>query len=148
MFDMNKMTQRAQQAVQGGRELAVRLGHQQVDVEHLLLELIAQEDGLVPRLLERMGVGVPALRARVEEALERRPRVSGDTEAGKIYVTQALNELLVRAADQTKRLKDDYVSVEHLLLAMLDNPAAAQVLRALPCADHRPERPLGGVRAE
>ncbi len=120
MFDMNKMTQRAQQAVQGGRELAVRLGHQQVDVEHLLLELIAQEDGLVPRLLERMGVGVPALRARVEEALERRPRVSGDTEAGKIYVTQALNELLVRAADQTKRLKDDYVSVEHLLLAMLE----------------------------
>jgi ATP-dependent Clp protease ATP-binding subunit ClpB len=114
------MTQRAQQAVQGGRELAVRLGHQQVDVEHLLLELIAQEDGLVPRLLERMGVGVPALRARVEEALERRPRVSGDTEAGKIYVTQALNELLVRAADQTKRLKDDYVSVEHLLLAMLE----------------------------
>jgi ATP-dependent Clp protease ATP-binding subunit ClpB len=99
MFDMNKMTQRAQQAVQGGRELAVRLGHQQVDVEHLLLELIAQEDGLVPRLLERMGVGVPALRARVEEAL---------------------NELLVRAADQTKRLKDDYVSVEHLLLAMLE----------------------------
>jgi ATP-dependent Clp protease ATP-binding subunit ClpB len=120
MFDMNKMTQRAQQAVQGGRELAVRLGHQQVDVEHLLLELIAQEDGLVPRLLERMGVGVPALRARVEEALERRPRVSGDTETGKIYVTQALNELLVRAADQTKRLKDDYVSVEHLLLAMLE----------------------------
>ena len=120
MFDMNKMTQRAQQAVQGGRELAVRLGHQQVDVDHLLLELIVQEDGLVPRLLERMGVGVPALRARVEEALERRPRVSGDTEAGKIYVTQALNELLVRAADQTKRLKDDYVSVEHLLLAMLE----------------------------
>ncbi|MBM4163969.1 MAG: ATP-dependent chaperone ClpB [Lentisphaerae bacterium] len=120
MFDMNKLTQRAQQAVQGGRELAVRLGHQQVDVEHLLLELIIQEDGLVPRLLERMGVGVPALRARVEEALERRPRVSGDTEAGKIYVTQALNEVLVRAADQTKRLKDDYVSVEHLLLAMLE----------------------------
>jgi ATP-dependent Clp protease ATP-binding subunit ClpB len=120
MLDMNKLTQRAQQAVQGGRELAVRLGHQQVDVEHLLLELIVQEDGLVPRLLERMGVGVPALRARIEEALERRPRVSGDTEAGKIYVTQALNELLVEAADQTKRLKDDYVSVEHLLLAMLE----------------------------
>ncbi len=123
MGDLNKLTQRAQQAVQGARELAVRLGHQQVDVEHLLLELLVQEDGLVPRLLERMGVGVSALRARVEEALERRPKVSGDTEAGKIYVTQALNEMLVRAADQAKRLKDDYVSVEHLLLAMVEGRA-------------------------
>jgi len=120
MLDVNKMTQRAQQAVQGARESAVRLGHQQVDVEHLLLELLAQEDGLAPRLLERMGVAVAGLRAQVEEALERRPRVSGDTEAGKIYITQALNELLTHAADQAKRLQDDYVSVEHLLLAMLD----------------------------
>ena len=130
MGDLNKLTQRAQQAVQGARELAVRLGHQQVDVEHLLLELLVQEDGLVPRLLERMGVGVSALRARVEEALERRPKVSGDTEAGKIYVTQALNEMLVRAADQAKRLKDDYVSVEHLLLAMVEG-RAGEAKRAL-----------------
>jgi ATP-dependent Clp protease ATP-binding subunit ClpB len=120
MFDLNRMTQRAQQAVQAARELSVRMGHQQVDVEHLLAALLDQEDGLVLRLLERIGAAVPPLRARLEEELGRRPRVSGDTEAGKIFVTQALTELLVKAADQAARLKDDFVSVEHLLLAICD----------------------------
>jgi len=145
MFDMNKMTQRAQQAVQGARESAVRLGHQQVDVEHVLLELLVQEDGLVPRLLERMGVGVPALRTQVEQSLARRPRVSGDTEAGKIYITQALNELLVQAADQAKRLKDDYVSVEHLLLAMLE-ARDGDARRLLTAAGADPRRLLAALK--
>ena len=119
-MDTNRMTQRAQLAIQAARADAIGLGHQQVDVEHLLLALIDQEDGLVPRLLERVHVSVPALRSRVKEELERRPKISGDTEEGKIYVTQALNELLVKADEQAKRLKDEYVSVEHLLLGMLD----------------------------
>jgi ATP-dependent Clp protease ATP-binding subunit ClpB len=122
-MDMNRMTQRAQLAVQAGRELAVRFGHQQVDVEHLLLALLTQEDGLVPQLLKRAGVSTADLQARVEEELARRPRVSGDTEAGRIYITQALNELLLRAADHAARLKDEYISVEHLLLAMTDHAA-------------------------
>ena len=119
-MDTNRMTQRAQLAIQAARGEAIRLHHQQVDVEHLLLALIDQEDGLVPRLLERINVSIPALRSRVVEALERRPKVSGDTEEGKIYVTQPLNDLLIKADDQAKRLKDEYVSVEHLLLAMLE----------------------------
>ena len=98
----------------------IRLNHQQVDVEHLLLALIDQEDGLVPRLLERVNVSVPSLRSRVAEDLEKRTKVSGDTEEGKIYITQTLNELLVKADDQAKQLKDEYVSVEHLLLAMVE----------------------------
>ena len=119
-MDTNRMTQRAQQTFQAARAEAIRLNHQQVDVEHLLLALIDQEDGLVPRLLERINVSVPALRSRVTEELERRPKVSGDVEEGKIYVTQALSELLVKADEQAKRLKDEYISVEHLLLAMVD----------------------------
>jgi ATP-dependent Clp protease ATP-binding subunit ClpB len=119
-MDINRMTQRGQQALQSGRAEAIRLGHQQVDVEHLLLALLDQQDGLAPRLLDRAGAAVPALRGRVEQELARRPKVSGDSEEGKVYVTQALNELLVRADDQARRLKDEYVSVEHLLLAMID----------------------------
>jgi len=130
-MDMNRMTQRAQSAMQAARAEAIRLNHQQVDVEHLLLALLDQEDGLVPRLLTRMGIALPALHARLDEDLERRPKVSGDTEEGKIYVTQALNELLVKADDQAKRLKDDYVSVEHLLLAMMEMGRKVPVGRLL-----------------
>lgn len=119
-MDLNKMTQKAQQAIQLARELSIRFGHQQVDVEHLLSALLDQEDGLVLRLLERLGVAIPSLKARLDDELNRRPRVSGDTEEGKIYVTQALNKLLLNAADQAERLKDSFVSVEHLLLAMCD----------------------------
>ncbi len=119
-MDTNRMTQRAQAAVQAARAEAIRLNHQQIDVEHLLLALIGQEDGLVARLLERMNVSVPSLDSRVRQDLERRPKVSGDTEEGKIYVTQALNEVLVKAEDQARQLKDEYVSVEHLLLGILD----------------------------
>ena len=130
-MDTNRMTQRAQLAIQAARGEAVRLNQQQIDVEHLLLALIDQEDGLVPRLLERVNVSVPSLRSRVTEELERRPKVSGDTEEGKLYITQALNELLVKADDQAKRLKDEYVSVEHLLLGMLDLGRRAPVSRLL-----------------
>jgi ATP-dependent Clp protease ATP-binding subunit ClpB len=119
-MNTDKLTQRAQLAIQAARVEAIRLNHQQVDVEHLLLALFDQEDGLVPRLLERANVSVPALRSRVAQELERRPKVSGDTEEGKVYITRALNELLVKAGDQARQLKDEYVSVEHLLLAMLD----------------------------
>ena len=119
-MDTNRMTQRAQAALQAARAEAIRLNQQQVDVEHLLLALLDQEDGLAPRLLERVGVSLPSLRVRVEEELARRPKIGGDTEEGRIYITQALNELLVQAEDQAKRLKDDYISVEHLLLALAD----------------------------
>ena len=119
-MDTNRMTQRAQAAIQAARTEAIRLGHQQVDAEHLLLALVDQAEGLVPRLLERINVSVASLRSRVLEELERRPKVSGDIEEGKIYITPTLNELLVKADDQAQRLKDEYVSVEHLLLAMLE----------------------------
>ena len=121
MTDLNKWTQKAQEVLQGARETAIRFSHQQLDTEHLMLALLDQQDGLAASLLQRLGVSIPQLRARVEEELERKPRISGDVEEGKIYVTQALNELIVKAGDYAQRLKDEYLSVEHLLLALIDS---------------------------
>ena len=123
-MDMNKLTQKAQQSVQAAREVSVRFGHQEVDVEHLLLALLLQEDGLVPQILKKAGAATADVQARVEQELASRPHVSGDTEMGKIYVTQAFSELMVRAEDHAKRLTDEYVSVEHFLLAMTDHAAS------------------------
>ncbi len=121
MMDSNKLTQKAQEALQAAQEIAVRLSHQEVDGEHVFLALLEQDDGLAPRLFERMGVKTAEVKAQVEQALERLPKVHGSaTEAGKVYVTQRLNQLLVRAGDEAKRLKDEYVSVEHLLLAFME----------------------------
>ncbi len=119
-MDASKLTVKAREALEAAQVKAVRLSQQEVDGEHLLLALLEQSDGLAPRLLERAGVPVPTLRARIEQELDRRPRVTGgSTEAGKIYVTQRFNELLVRAGDEAKHLKDEFVSVEHFLLAFL-----------------------------
>lgn len=123
-MDMNKLTQKAQQGIQAAREVSVRFGHQEVDVEHLLLALLIQEDGLVPQILKKAGASVADVKARVENELASRPHVSGDTEMGKIYVTQVLNELFVRAGDHAKRLGDEYISVEHFLLGMTDSAAS------------------------
>jgi ATP-dependent Clp protease ATP-binding subunit ClpB len=120
MTDLSKWTQKAQEVLQSARETAIRFSQQQLDTEHVLIALLDQQDGLAASLLQRLGVSLPQLRARVEEALERKPRISGDVEEGKIYVTQELNELIVKAGDFAKRLKDEYLSVEHLLLAMVD----------------------------
>ena len=120
-MDMNKLTQKSQEAVHGAQGLAARLGHQGIDGEHLLLALLGEADGLVSRLLAKMDVPVETFRADLEKALARRPRVSGPgAEPGKVLVTQRLQRLLVQAQDEAKRLKDEYVSVEHLFLALLD----------------------------
>ena len=120
MTDLSKWTQKAQEALQKTRETAIRFSHQQLDTEHLLAALLDIQDGLAVSLLQRLGVAIPQLHARVEEELERKPRVSGDVEEGKIYVTQALNELLVKAGDYAKRLKDEYVSGSRVAYAKFD----------------------------
>src|SRR5512143_1515044 len=103
-MDLNKFTVKSQEAVQAAQTKAVRYGHVEVDGEHLLLALIEQSEGLVPRLLQKMGVPVGDLRSRLEQDLEAKPRVSGPgAEAGKVYVTQRLNRLLVKAEDEAKR---------------------------------------------
>ncbi len=134
-MDINKMTQKSQEALQQAQNLAVQYGHQEVDVEHLLLALIGQQDGLVPRLLNRLNVPIDALQHRVEAELARKPRVSGPgAKPDQIFVTRALSAVLVKAEEEMKALKDEYLSVEHLLLAMIaggNETAAGRVLLAL-----------------
>jgi ATP-dependent Clp protease ATP-binding subunit ClpB len=117
-MDPERLTQKSQEALHDAQTKALRHGHTEIDVEHLLLALLDQPDGLVPRLLARTDVDVDALRAAVEQALERRPRVSG-AGSGQAAVSRALGLLLDDAQQEAARLKDDYVSVEHLLLAMI-----------------------------
>jgi len=120
-MDMNKTTQKVQEALQQAQVKALRFGHQEVDAEHVLFALLEQEGGLVPRLIESIGASVPVVVAQAEQELEKRPRVQGATEAGKVYITQRLNQLLVKAGDEAKKLKDEFVSVEHLLLVFADD---------------------------
>lgn len=118
-MDLNQFTEKAQAAMVEAQNTATRHHHQAVDVEHLAVGLLQQGEGLVPGLFERLQVSLDLVRTRLEEQLERIPQVKGDTTTSPgLYVTQRLNQLLVRAQDEAKRLKDEYVSVEHLLLAM------------------------------
>ena len=135
-MDINKLTQRSQEAVQEAQTLAVGLGHQEVDGEHLLLALVTQEGGLVPNLLAKLDTPVDALRTALESELDKRPKISGGaSEAGKIYVTQRFQQLGVAAAEAAKRLKDEYVSVEHLLLALIGGGRPADILPPRSCSE-------------
>ncbi len=118
-MDMNRLTQKSQEAVQQAQAIALRYGHTEVDGEHLLLALLEQPEGLVPRLLRQFDADVDALTAAVDADLQRRPKVTGPGAApGQVFVTQRLARLWEAAEREAKRLKDDYVSVEHLLLAL------------------------------
>jgi ATP-dependent Clp protease ATP-binding subunit ClpB len=125
-MDMNRLTEKAQEALAGAQRLAVRGGQQQVDVEHVLAALLDQEQGLAGSILRKANVEVERLKGRVQQDLERLPKVSGSAaEEGGIQITGRLNRLLTKAEDEAKRFKDDYVSVEHLLLAMVDDGGTA-----------------------
>jgi ATP-dependent Clp protease ATP-binding subunit ClpB len=131
-MDLNNLTEKSQAALMDAQNIATRNQHQAVDVEHLALALLEQEGGLVARLFEKAGLAPDLLKAKLEEEVARLPRVSGDTTTGAgVYVTQRLNKLLVKAKDDAKKLKDEYVSVEHLVLAMFDEPSSAPIAKIL-----------------
>jgi ATP-dependent Clp protease ATP-binding subunit ClpB len=134
-MDANRLTQRSQEALHDAQTKALRFGHVEVDGEHLLLALLDQADGLTPRLLAQAGADADQVRAAVEAELGRRPRVSGPgSEPGQVFVTQRLSGLLDIADREAKRLKDEYVSVEHLLLALAEEGSSTAAGRAL--TDH------------
>jgi ATP-dependent Clp protease ATP-binding subunit ClpB len=119
-MDPNHLTQKSQEALHDAQTKALRFGHTEVDVEHLLLALLDQSEGIVPRLLSQAGGDPDRLRGALEAELSRRPRVSGPgASPGQVNVTQRLARLLDSAEQEAGRLKDEYVSVEHLVLAML-----------------------------
>jgi ATP-dependent Clp protease ATP-binding subunit ClpB len=123
-MDMNRFTEKSQEALQAAHRLASRLNHQQIDVEHLLLALLDQEHGLASGLLAKAEIPVEAVKLRLHRELEKMPRVTGTT-GDNIGITGRLNRLLGQAEDEAKKLKDDYVSVEHLLLALCDDSGTA-----------------------
>src|SRR6184192_4384602 len=119
MVDLNRMTHKVQEALQGAGGIATRRSHQGIDVEHLLQALLERPDGLAPNLLEAAGVAPRAVEEAVERELARRPQVSGPAAGpSQTFITQRLSQLLTKAEDEMRALKDEYLSVEHLLLAM------------------------------
>ncbi|MEM0914882.1 MAG: Clp protease N-terminal domain-containing protein, partial [Planctomycetota bacterium] len=125
-MDFNRLTQKSQQAFQQAQSIAVKRGHQAVDNDHLLLALVEQQDGLIPRLLDKLNRPADVVVAELTRRLDARPSVSGPgTAPNQVAVTQQLNETLVAAEKRAQSLKDEYVSVEHLVLGMLDTGKAA-----------------------
>ena len=131
-MDAERLTQKSQEALHDAQTKALRFGHTEVDGEHLLLALLDQAGGLVPRLISQAGGDPARLQANVEADLGRRPRVSGPGAApGEVFVTQRLSRLLDAADREAKRLKDEYVSVEHLLIALLEEGTSTAAGRRL-----------------
>ncbi|HZZ81039.1 MAG TPA: ATP-dependent chaperone ClpB [Gemmataceae bacterium] len=122
-MDQNRFTEKSLEALQAAQRLAAKFNHQQIDVEHVLLALLDQERGLASSILAKAEVAVDAVKIALQRELEKLPRVTGGND--NIGITSRLNRVLGAAEDEAKKMKDDYVSVEHLLLAMLDDGGAA-----------------------
>ena len=121
-MNMNQFTQRSLAAIQGAQELAVEHGNQQIEQEHLLLALLTDGQGFIPQLLSAMGMTVPSFSAAVKAEVERLPKVSGGgREADKVYVAQDVDRALKAAESAAQAMKDEYISVEHILLGLLDS---------------------------
>ncbi len=120
-MNINKFTQKSLQAVNDLEKVAYEYGNQEVEQEHLLYSLLNQEDSLILKLIEKMEIDKEHFMDSVRTALEKRPKVSG----GQVYIGQHLNRVLVSAEDEAKAMGDEYVSVEHLFLALLKYPNSA-----------------------
>src|ERR1700761_8741843 len=125
-MDFNRLTEKSQEAIRQAQSTAIEHGNQQVDVEHLVLALLEQEGGLAPSILLRADVPLETLHKRLLQELEKQPKVSGTgVRSDQVYITNRLSQVLNGAEEQAKRLKDDYVSIEHLLLAAADDQGVA-----------------------
>ena len=117
-MNIQKFTQKSLQAVEGCEKLAYEYGNQEIEQEHLLYSLLKIEDSLILKLIEKMEIHKEHFCNRIEQALRNRTKVQG----GQVYVGQYLNQVLIHAEDEAKQMGDEYVSVEHLFLAMLKYP--------------------------
>ncbi|MDR2504799.1 MAG: ATP-dependent chaperone ClpB [Oscillospiraceae bacterium] len=145
-MDLNNFTQKAQQAIAEAQETAITRGHQQLETEHIYYALLEQNDGLIPRLLTLMGEDIAKIRQAAEAALNKLPSVQGSN--SQLYASRKLNETLVRAQDEAKRMRDEYIGAEHLFLAMLDErgTAAERINREFNIEKPRFLTALSGVR--
>jgi ATP-dependent Clp protease ATP-binding subunit ClpB len=130
-MNVNRFTEKLQEGLGRAQNTAVAAHHQAVDVEHLASALLEDEQGLAASIVKIAGADLAAIRQRLSDELRKVPSVTGSgADAGQAYVTQRLNRVLTRAEQEAGKLKDEYVSVEHVLIAMLDEPGAtARILR-------------------
>ena len=120
-MNINKFTQKSIEAVNQCEKIAYDHGHQEIDQEHFLYSLLTIDDSLIASLLEKMGINKEAFLSQVQELLNKKPKVSG----GQVYMSNDLNQVLLHGEDEMKAMKDEYVSVEHLFLAMIKHPNKA-----------------------
>ncbi len=120
-MNINKFTQKSMEAVQGCEKLAYEYGNQEIDQEHFLYSLLNIEDSLIAGLIEKMGIDRNVFTRDVEALIQKKPKVSGSG-AGQVYVSNALNKVLISAEDVAKQMGDSYVSVEHLFIALINEP--------------------------
>lgn len=140
-MDINRFTQKSQEALTSAQSIAAQYGHQEVDVEHLALALVTQEEGFVPRVLDRAGVAPRGMATALEAALKKRPSVRGPgAEMGKITISQRVNRVLSNAEALAKRLRDEYVSVEHLFAECLQEPPSSGMGQVLAETALTPEK--------
>ncbi len=122
-MNMNQFTQKSLAAIQGAQDLARQYGNQQIEQEHLLLALVSDQEGFIPQLLTAAGLTVPSFQAAAAELVNKLPKVSGGgREADKVYVAQDVDRALNAAQAQAEAMKDEYISVEHLFLGLLERP--------------------------
>jgi ATP-dependent Clp protease ATP-binding subunit ClpB len=148
-MDPNRLTEKAQEAVRDAQTEAQRHGHQQIEAEHLAAALLGQDGGVAARVVEKAGGNVKALLQRLQGAIERLPRVSGGgAAAGQIYVSPRVNEVFNSAEAEAQRMKDEFVSVEHLLLAVasLKDGPVAEALRSAGLTREKLLEALAAVR--
>ncbi|WP_110114557.1 ATP-dependent chaperone ClpB [Bacillus sp. CGMCC 1.16541] len=120
-MDINKMTQKLQEAISKAQSIAISQHHQQIDVDHLMKALLEQSDGIAPRMLEKLGVSISSFEHGLNEMMAKKPIVTGSgAEAGKVYITNKLQQLLLKAEEEARQLHDEYVSVEHVLVSVVD----------------------------
>jgi len=134
-MDINKLTQKSQEALQEAQKMAIEFGHNEVDVDHLLISLLRQSGGLIPKLVASAGANTEALINRLETGLGKKPRTSGSGyDPTKIFLSGRLSRLFVSAEKEAQRLKDEYVSVEHLFIEAIkldDKSDASKALKDL-----------------
>ena len=131
-MNVERMTLRVQQALNDANLIAVKYNHQQIDVIHLFAALVEADDGLIPNIFTKMGINVKLLKVDIKNALDKMPKVMGEgANSSGVYITRQVDEVLIKADDLAKKFGDSYISVEHLLLAIIDvdkNGPSKQIL--------------------
>jgi ATP-dependent Clp protease ATP-binding subunit ClpB len=145
---LDKLTLKAQEALQEAKNIADKYNHQQIDVEHLLLALVEQSEGIVVPILQKIGVDIDQLKARLTEHLRSLPQVYGGGGIEQIYITPRLNKTLENAWQEAQAMKDEYMSTEHILLAIAeeDEPSSPQILKGMGATKDRIYEALTGIR--